>query len=246
MPTGDLVRAGWTAALVAAETSLLAGLLLLAAFALWDSVSSAALPGSLWPEAVVRRLPAFESSELALAVVLIIGLYWLMQASGRSRSAFWMVSPLAMLPHTPAIWDHNQLEWYRFFGVEASFGEGQSLFWTASMFVLCLVGLMLLHRVIGLRKLDQLLASRLIDPPERQRTIRNEAVMLVGMIVICLLLTLLAVRAGSTFGESVSALARVPWTVLTVGGGATALLAGFVVLWFRGRANLGAIPPPEG
>ena len=229
------MRGSWFAVLATAESLLVAGLLLLAASRLWDSASS----GSLWPGALAEKLPPFASSELALAVALSVGSYWLLQLLGRSRAAFRMAALLSLLPHAPGIWAHNQIEWQRFVGPDASLGAGESLFLTGSAFLLCLVGLVVLYRAVALRQLGRRLTARRAEEADRNRVILGEALALAGMIAVSLLLAFLAALAGTALSGPGSSLGSLPWAVLAIGGGATVLLAGFLLLWFRGRGLAG-------
>ena len=149
---------------------------------------------------------------------------------------------MALLPHAPGIWAHNQLDWQRFFGADASLGAGHSLFLTVSMFLLCLVGLVVLYRAISLRQLGRQLSARRVEEADRNRVIVSEALALSGMIAVGLLLAFLA---GTALAGSGSSLGRLPWAVLIIGGGATVLFAGFLVLWFRGRGVAGGPQPPS-
>lgn len=230
------MRGSWVAVLAGAESLLVAGLLLLAAWRLWDSAPS----GSLWPGAAAERLPPFASSELALAVVLSLGFYWLLQLLGRSWAAFRVAALLALLPHAPGIWAHNQLDWERFFGADtAPLVAGQSLFFTGSTFLLCLVGLVVLYRVVTLRQLGRRLSARRVEEADHTRIVVGEALALAGMIAVSLLLAFAVAVAGTALAGSSSFLGGLPWAVLAIGGGATVLLAGFLLLWFRGRGFAG-------
>ncbi len=229
---------------MAVESLLLAGLLLLAAWLLLASVSSAGQPESLWPEAWAERMPAYGSSEVMLSVFICVGLYGLLQFLGRSRLAFWLAALLALLPHAPGLWGHNQLEWQRFFGIDASFGAGHSLILTAGLFLMCLAGLIVLHRIIALRKLGLLLSTRRVEGAELDALLINEGLALAGMIASGLAVALLMVIAGVALGRSESLPGRVPWAIITIGGGASLLLIGFMALFLRGLdANAGAEPP---
>ncbi len=229
------MRRGWTLALAAFESLLLAGLLLFSASILWRSLGPVSPDGTLWPAEITRRVPGYGSSELLLAVALSVGCYWLLQSIGRNRAAFWIAAFLVLAPLAPPLLSHNRLEWYRFFGVEASFAAGMPPAWSAAALLACLAGLVVLYRAIALRKLEQLLTVRRIDRPDRGRVVLGEALMVAGLIAASLALTALVIVVGRALGGPDGSLGRLPWTVLTVGGGATVLLALFVILWFRNR-----------
>ena len=140
----------------------------------------------------------------------------------------------------PLIWGHNQLELYRFFGLDASLEAVNSQLLDATLFLTSLVGLVALYRVIGLRKLDRQLSSQKIEYSDRNRIMLCEALMLLGLIAAGLLLAFLIVLVATVLARSDALLAWSPWTVLTLGGGATLLFALTLVLWFRTRENVEA------
>ncbi len=238
------MRETWSGILVAAESALLVCLLLLGAWLFHGWTSPAGQPGTLGATLISEQMPSYGTSQLTLAVLVIAGVYGLLQFLRRSRLAFWLVAVLTLLPHTPGIWDHNKLEWQRFLGIDVSFGGGHSLVLTVGLFLACLSGLVILHRIIALRRLGHLLTSQRVDGQERDGILINEGKALGGMVAVGLALALLLVTAGTAIGRSEWLSATVPWTVITIGGGASLLLLGFVALFLRGLGTSGGTGLP--
>ena len=224
----------WLWVLSAVESLLVAGLLLVAAWPLWQSISSSGPDGSLWPAAVAERMPPYISWDLGLAVAFCVGIYWLLQVLGWSRWAFGLAALLALLPQAPGIWVHSQLEWQRFAGVDISLAADQSPLLAISLFLSSLAGLAALYRAIGLRKLGSLLSSRGVEGPERDMVLVNEALCLAVMIAAAVILASLVVTGGTAFSRIEALPGWAPWAVLTIGGGAAMLFGAFVMLLFRG------------
>ncbi len=226
--------------LVAVESLLLAGLLFLSALVLWSALTAEGLSESTWIASAVGRFPEYPSTELLLAVILCVAVYWALQLWGRNQPAFWFVAFLVILPHGPSMWAHNRLEWYQFFGWDASLEAVHSQAWDVMMLLVSLVGLVVLYRVIGLRKLDRQLSSQHIQDTDRKHVMLSEALMLTGLVAAGLLLALLMVSAAAMLGRLDVLLEQSPWAVLTIGGGATFLFALTLVLWFRTRESTDA------
>lgn len=219
----------------AAELLLLAGLLLLSAFVLWDSVSAGEVSTSSWLDPAARLFPAYISRELLLAVSLCIVVYWGLQVLGRSHIAFWLMALFVILPNALAIWDHNQIEWHQLLGLEALLGAERSQLWDTALFLVSLVGLVALYRTIGLRKLGHQMSLQGIEGPDRDRLMLYEGLMLFGLTSAGLLLAFLILLAATMLGRFDALLDWSSWAVVTIGAGATFLLAITLVFWFRGR-----------
>ena len=230
--------------LLAIEATLLVCLLLLASWLFSEWASPAGTSESSGMTGLTQKVPSFGTSDLMLGVFVCTGLYGLLQFFSRSNLAFWSVAFLALLPQAPGIWFHNNLQWQRFIGVEVSISDGQPLALTAALFLVCLAGLIALHRVIALRKLGRLLALRRVDRAERDRVLMSEGLTQAGVAAAGLMLALLLVTAGMALGRSEWMSAKVPWTVITIGGGASLLLVGFTVLFLRSIGETGEAELP--
>ena len=90
--------------LVVAESLILVGVLLLAAYVLSDFVSAEELHQSGWIYRLAGRLPGYALRQPALVVLPCIALYWGLQLLGHSRFAFWAILLLVVLLQGPAIW----------------------------------------------------------------------------------------------------------------------------------------------
>lgn len=150
---------------------------------------------------------------------------------------------LIILPQGPAIWAHNQIEWFNFFGVEAGLEVADPQLRQATLFLVSLVGLVALYRTISLRRLDQQLASQNADAADRRRIVLFEALMLGGLIAAGLSLAFLMVLVVSVLGRLDPLLDWSPWGVLSIGAATTILLLLTVILWFRSREGLEILAP---
>ncbi len=218
-----------------AESLLLAGLLLLSAIVLWGSVFPEDMARFTWPESTAGLLTEYLPGQLALGVSLCLLLYWGLHALGFSQTAFWLMVLLIVLLHMPGIWAHNQLDWFQFFEPGAGTGTDRSQGWDTTWFLVALIGLITLHRLIGLRKLKRQMVLQGIGAPVRDRLVPYEGFLLLGLVVVGLLVTLLMIFFATMLSRFDALLDWSPWAVVTVGGAATLLLAFALVLWFRGR-----------
>ena len=226
--------------LVAIESALLTGLLLLSAYVLWASLSVETVRQQGWVEVLSGRLPEYASLELGLAGVLCVAAYWILQVLGHTSTAFWLMTLLVILPQAPAIWSHNQLQWLPLIGMEGTLNPTHSQLWQAALFLGSLVGLMVLYRLLGLRVLNRQLKLQGANDEDRRRVMVAEALMLPCLTVVGLLLAFLIVIVANSLGKIDTLLQRSPWGVLTIGGGATLLLILTLAFWFRYRNA-----PPE-
>ena len=221
--------------LVAAELLLLAGLLLLSAYGLWAFVALEEVQQYAWVEALAERFPEYGSRELALAVPLCVAAYWGLHMLGANNLAFWSMALLVILPQGPAIWTHNQFAWFNFFGVQADLETAHPQLWQATLFLASLVGLVVLYRAIGLRKLDRQLESQRAEETDRKQIVLFEALMLIGLVGAGLSLAFLMVVGANALAKFDLLVDWSPWGVLSIGAGATILLILTLVLWFRSR-----------
>ena len=234
------MRPGQLRFVTAAEAALL---LLLLAIAAWQFWEWATLPARLEEpagESLSSRVPAFDNSYLLIGVLIIAGLYGMIQFFGNSILALWVAGILTIVPQFPGIWAHNKLGWERFMGVETPVGDGHSLFLAGALFVFSMFGLFVLHRLIALRKLGGLLASKGVDAEERDSILTSEGMALTMVAVASLVLALVLVAAGTGLGRTQWITTNVPWTVVTIGGGASVLLIGFIALFLRDITAEGA------
>ena len=222
---------------VAVESLLLAGLLLLSAYGLWSFVSLEEVQQYAWVQAWAERFPAYGSRELALAVPTCVVLYWGLHVLGAGNLAFWSMALLVVLPQGLTIWPHNQFAWFNFFGIEAGLDAVHPELWQAALFLASLVGLVVLYRLIGLRKLDRQLESQRADEADRKQVVTFEALMMSGLVGAGLPLAFLMVVGANALGKVEPLVDWSPWGVLTIGAGATVLLILTLVLWFRARVS---------
>ena len=220
--------------LAGAEAGTVLLLLLMAAWQFWGWAAPPSELEAAAHESLGSRMPSFGSSEVMIALLMAAAAYTGLQLVGRSRVALWFMAALTLLPQAPGVWAHNNLAWERFTGASISVGEGHSIAVAGALFLASLVGLFFLHRVIALRRLDQLLATRRVDDLERTATLTNEGLSLSGIAGLAVLLSIVLVSAGTLLGQWESLTSIVPWTVVTIGGGATLLLIAFIALFLRG------------
>ena len=200
-------------------------------FAGWGLVPGQ--PGASEADSMAARLPAFDGSHLTLGVLLAAGLYGVLQFLGRSSLALWTLVVVVIVAQLPGIWSHNKLSWEKFMGVETTMGDGHPLLLGGALFVGSLLGLVVLHRLIALRKLGGLLTERHVDGAERDGILANEGVSLTVIIALALVLAVLLVGAGTGIAGPDWIASNVPWAVVTIGGGASVLLIGFIALFIR-------------
>ena len=223
--------------IAAIESLLLLGLLLLAASVLWDAAAALGAPDTSLLYAVTRLLPGPVYVDALLAAFLCIAAYWGLQALGRLDVAFWLAALLVIAPHGVPLWDYNQLEWYELVGVEGDLVGARSPLRDAALFLVCLAGLAALHRIEGLRVLDRRMARQGVASADRLHVALCEALMLGGLIAAGLLLAFVMVLAAGLLGRYDHLIGGSSWAVVGVGGGATALLALTLLLWYRGARD---------
>ena len=225
--------------LAAAESMLVAGLVTLSALVLQEAVYGPDLPESAPVEAAPTGIGGYGPGALLLAAVLWVVIYRVLNLWGRGRSAFWLTALLTLLPHGPAIWSHNRLELYRFFGLDVGVTVFNSAILNVTLFLASLVGLAALHRIAGLRRMDRQLRSQGTMDFDRSRVVVGEALILLGLIAAALVSATLLWLLATLSGRFESQLAWSPWTVLIVGVGGSLLFASTLVLWFRTNRDAG-------
>ena len=220
---------------VAAESLLLSGLVLLGVYVLWGV---GLVLEAQWPPEVkraVRPMILFLPWQPVLAVSLVLAAYWALQAFGRSSLAFALAVLAAALPHGVPAWFHNRIGWYELIAVRAGVGGERAIYWDMALFVACLVGLVTLHRIADMRRLDRRFSLRGLEPTDRRRVMRYEALMLIGLVVAGLLLAGLLVVVAEALAAYSEALGGSPLAIVALGGFAALLLALTLLFWFRGR-----------
>lgn len=220
---------------VAAESLLLSGLLLLGVYVLWDVGLVLEVQ---WPPEVMRAarpMILFLPWQPVLAVSLVLAAYWTLQAFGRSSFAFALTVLAAALPHGVPAWFHNRIGWYELIVVRAGVGGDRAIYWDMALFVTCLVGLVALHRIAEMRRLDRRLSLRGMELADRRRVMRYEALMFIGLVVAGLLLAGLLVLVAEALAVYSELLGGSPLAIVALGGFAALLLALTLLFWFRGR-----------
>ncbi len=228
------MRSNWFAMISAAEAALVLLLMLLAAWQFWEWVAAPGQPGEPVSGTVAGKMPSIGSSHLIVGLLVSMAVYGLLQVLRRSELALWLLALLVILPQLPAVWSHNRLVWEKFMGVDTPMGMGHSPFMAGLLFLLTLVGLLVLHRVIALRKLGRLLVARRVGDAERETILTNEAATMGGVVSVALAASVLLVLGGTVLGRAEWLTNAVPWTVVTIGGGASLLLLGFIAVFLRG------------
>ena len=227
------MSSNWFAMLAAVEAALMLLLLLIAAWQFWVWTSPPEVLTGPGAETMAAGMPAFGLSSLLAGVLFGAAAYGLLQVLGKSSLALWLVAVLALLPQGPGIWAHNKLGWEKFMGMETPVGDGNPLLVAGGLFLISLLGLVVLHRAIAMRRLGRLLERRRVDMAERDGIMRSESLVLGGILGVSLLLSVLLVAAGSGLSRAEWLTSAVPWTVVTIGGGASLLLIGFTALYLQ-------------
>ena len=235
------MRRGRTAILIVMELALVAVLLLLSGRVFSGWVSTAESGGPFWPDGLAERVPDFGPSEIMLGILLFTGLYGLLQFRKKTIPAFLMVAWLALLPHAAGVWDQNRLDWQRFMGAQTGGDASQSVIFAAGLFLISLVGLFVLYRIISLRSLERLLTSKGVENQETTGVLIKEALAQIALMGAGLLVAVVMILVGTAIGGQEGLAEKMPWAVITIGGGATALLIGFLILFLQGlnRSNRG-------
>ena len=222
------------AGLVAVESLLLSGLLLLAVYVLWDRGFVLQVQVPSWMERM-DELVLFSVPWQPLAAVSAgLAAYWALQVLGRDRIAFWLMALAAIAPHALPAWSHNRIGWHELLEVQQGLVDERSVYWDMTLFVACLVGLVSLHRIVGIKRQERLMQSQGVDPRERRLIMRHESLMLTGLIVAGLLVASLMVAVAAVLARYDGLLDGSSLALATVGGGAALLLALTLLLWFRG------------
>ena len=182
----------------AAETLLLASLLLLGGYLAWDASLAFGLPEPSW---LATSVPWLLVVQVLVAVLLVVAAYWALQALGYNQLSFWLIAGLTILPHGVTAWGHNQLKWYELFGLRLELIGERSLFWDAALFLATLASLIALYRLIGLRSLERRMALQGISESDKRQVLQYEALLLAGLLAAGLLLTLFTIFVATVLGR---------------------------------------------
>ena len=215
-----IVRADWrseSARFVAAESLALSILLLVAVYVLRDTDFLRVAP---W--------------QPILGVCAGLAAYWTLQALGRDSIAFWLMAPAFTFPHIAPAWSHNRIGWHGLLEFQEGLVAERSVYWDITLFLVCLVLLMTLHRVMGLKRLNRQMLLQGVDPQEKRLVIRYESFAVIGLIVAGLLAAGPTIVAAAVLTRNDGPLGGSPLAAATIGGGAAVLLASTLWLWFGG------------
>ena len=201
---------------VAAESLALSVLLLVAVYVLWDTGFVQVRP---W-QAVV-------------ALCTGPAAYWTLQALGRDRIAFWLMAPAVALHHIAPAWSHNRIGWHELLGFQEALVDDRSVFWDLTLFLACLVILLALHRIIGIKRLNRQMLRQGVDASERRLVMRYEGLLVIGLLVAGLLATGPMIVIAGALARSEGLPVGSSLTIAAIGGGAAVLLASTLWLWFR-------------
>ena len=182
----------------AAETLLLASLLLLGSYMAWDASLAFGLPEPSW---LAASVPWLLVVQVLVAVLLLVAAYWALQALGYNQLSFWLIAGLTILPHSVTAWGHNQLKWYNLFGLRLELIGERLLFWDAALFLAALAGLIALYRLMGLRNLERRMALQGISASDKRQVLQYEALLLAGLLAAGLLLALFTVLVAALLGQ---------------------------------------------
>ena len=207
---------------VAAESLALSVLLLLAVHVIRDTDVAQAPP---W--------------QAVAALCAGLAAYWTLQALGRERIAFWLLAPAVALPHLAPAWSHNRIEWHELLGFQEALVDDRSVSGDLALFVACLLILMTLHRLIGIKRLHRQMLRQEVDQRDRRLVIRHESLVVVGLIATGLLTTGPMMVVAGAVARNEGLPGESPPAIAAIGAGAAVLLALTPWLWFRGRRGPG-------
>ena len=217
----------------AAETLLLASLLFLAGFVVWDAGPALGLSEPRWLTWLTDLFPGLFSVQVIVAVAALTVAYWALQALGHTQLPFWIMAGLVILPHAVPVWGHNQLEWYELLGVQTELIGERLLLRDAALLLASLAGIVTLHRIIGLRTLDRRMALQGIATADRSRVLLFEGLLFAGLLAAGLALALASVFVATVLARYDELLEGSTWAVGATGVGAALLLALMLLLWRR-------------
>ena len=210
---------------IAAESVLLASFWTVSAYMLRSSSVSVESPFS------IMFAPDYGPSQMAVAVAIGVGAYWLFQLAGSPQSVFWALAIPGLLAQGPTIMSHNVLDWSYFFVEGSLFSSDLSLVRTAALFLSSLVLLVMLHKVIHLRNLRAALHNSQVDASDADRLVLSKISALGAIVASGLLLSGFMMYLAGLIGRGDQLFGYSSWTVLMVGGGAIVLVGVLPLLW---------------
>ncbi|MCY4583395.1 MAG: hypothetical protein OXE50_11455 [Chloroflexi bacterium] len=228
------------------ESLLLSGLLLLAVYVLWDMGFALEVRVPSWMERADGLLLFSIPWQPVFAVSAGLAGYRALQAIGRDRFAFWLMALATTVPHALPAWSHNRIEWHVLLEFQRGLVDERSVYGDMTLFVVCLVGLVALHRILGMKGLERQMQQRGVDPQEKRRVMRYEGLLLIGLIAVGLLVAALMAFLAAALASYDGLLDGSSPTIVTVGGGAALLLALTLLLWFRGLQGFPDAAGPMG
>ncbi len=236
-PIGRPDWRGGSLRFVVAESLVLSGLLLLAAYVLWDMGFVLYVQAPSWVERADELFLFFIPWQPVLAVALGLALYWGLQALGRDRIAFWSMALVVALPHAFPAWSHNRIGWHELLEFQEELVGDRSVYGDSALFIACLVGLVALHRIVGMKGLERRIRLQGVGSLDKRRLMRHESLMLIALLLATLLLAGLIVAVAAILARYGDLLSESPLAIVTLGGSAALLLAFTLLLWFRGRRD---------
>ncbi len=174
----------------------------------------------------------------AAALGATLAVYWTLEMLGGDRGpriAFWLAVPALMLPHAVVAWTHNRIVWHELLEVSESVTPARSVMRDLAVFVTCLGVSMILHRVIGLRRLTRHMRVRQVEPHDQRHLARNESFVLAGVIAAGLVATTAVAGVGAVLARYDGWLESSGRAAAAIGSTGAILLALTLWLWFRGR-----------
>ena len=228
---------------LALESLLLGCLPSLAGYVFWRSGGTTVGLGMEWRDQLAALGSGlWENPPLVLIIAgfccLTVVLYWLLQSLGMTTCSYWMVTLAALLPQGPAVLAHNQLDWASFWRASSTTPE-LSQITVGALFLLTLVLLVALQRVAELRRLRGGLRALRLESGEQGGVIASEMLALAALVGASLAVAATLLLAASALARMDYLLAHSPWTVLTIGAAALAMVTGFLHLWLRTRTRQG-------
>ena len=187
--------------------------------------------------------PSIGAGPMALAIAGLLALYFFLRIFWKPHATFWLLALAVLLFQIPAIISDARLDWVYIFTGEKLFEGSLSSIATTSLFTGSLALLVVLHRAIALRDRYSNLRRQGAAGPEGRTLLLGELLSSVAITTGSLLLALGLLALATVAGGFDWLYNRSPWTVLTVGAGATTVLAGFLFLCTSGAQGRREISP---
>lgn len=207
---------GSGALFAAVESLAVSVLILLAVYVLWDAEFIGIM---FWHP--------------ALALIGGLLAYWALQVLGHDRVAFWLLALAAALPHAAPAWSHNRIEWHVLLEFQENLTGDRSVYWDLTLFIVCLIVLILLHRTMGIKRLERWMLLQQVNSREKDMVVRYESVMLIVLIAAGLLVASLIAATAVVLSRYDELVQEPSLAIAVIGGGAAVLLALTLLVWFR-------------